>query len=137
VGGTPIQFEGEWFVRLVLDKNLSHPPPFKLGGPHELEITIAPIENATLTAEYPDSMRCVASGRWLANGTLTPAFEYMSRGMLPDGRDPDPAWEEFKTTLLTKAFPPEAPAPIRSKTYIPSTFVPGSETCTPSYAAPH
>jgi hypothetical protein len=28
VNGAQIQVEGEWFVRLILEKNLNHPPPF-------------------------------------------------------------------------------------------------------------
>ena len=108
MSGIQIQFESEWFVRLVLEKNLNHPPPFKLGGPHELEVEISSIEDEKHQTEHPDSVQCVARGRWVATEKMKAALENMSRGLLPDGRDPGPAWEEFTATLMKKPMTPGA-----------------------------
>lgn len=106
MSGTPVQFEGEWFVRLVLDKKLNHPPPFILGGPHALEVEISPIDDEKKRTEHPDCMRCVVRGRWTATEKLMAALESMSRGLLPDGRHPEPAWEEFTTALMNRPLVP-------------------------------
>jgi len=108
VSNTTIQFKGEWFVRLLLDKRLNSPPGFNVGGPHEIEITVAPIEDENSQAENPDAVRCLATGRWSIDENLRTAFDHLSRGMLPDGRDPGPAWEAFLAAFLTKKIEPGA-----------------------------
>lgn len=106
MSGPSILFEGEWFARLVLDKRLNHPPPFKLDGPHALEVEISPIEDEEERSQLPDCVRCVARGRWTATEKIATGFESMSRGLLPDGRDPGPAWEEFTAALRTRPIGP-------------------------------
>lgn len=95
-------------VRLVLDKRLNHPPPFKIGGQHDLDLELSPIEDEKKRNEHPDCVRCVVRGRWTATEKITAALESMSRGMLPDGRDPGPAWEEFIAGLRNRQFAPGA-----------------------------
>lgn len=131
VSGPLILFEGEWFVRLVLDRRLDHPPPFKLDGPHAIEVEFAPIEDAEERSRHHDCVRSIVRGRWSASKAVATGLENISRGLLPDGRDPEPAWKEFTTALLTMAIEPGVTRPYSIADLYPEhvrAFVRGVQT---------